>query len=328
MKSVEELKKFYRETLYVSLLPLEKQRKKIVNVVTIAAVVIGVLVLGVVLFILGSRSGAGGANIIFILIPLIIGGIVFGIIYYFTAKGYKDQFKYGIIEKLVKFFDPSLIYGADSCIQSSEYMQSRIFPKQPDRYKGEDYIGGKLDKTAIEFSEIHSEYKTESTDSKGNRHTTWHTIFKGIFFIADFNKLFDGVTVVLPDTAERMFGFIGKMMQEWNFTRGKLIKLEDPEFEKEFAVYGDNQVTARYILSTSLMERIMEFKKKTGRPLHMSFVQSKVYIALSYDKNFFEPKIFNTLLDFNMVLEYYNDLSLFIGIVEDLNLNNRIWTKE
>ena len=117
-------------------------------------------------------------------------------------------------------------------------------------------------------------------------------------------------------------------MQEWNFTRGKLIKLEDPEFEKEFAVYGDNQVTARYILSTSLMERIMEFKKKTGRPLHMSFVQSKVYIALSYDKNFFEPKIFNTILDFNLVLEYYNDLSLFIGIVEDLNLNNRIWTKE
>ncbi|MFH1073518.1 MAG: hypothetical protein V1752_00355 [Candidatus Firestonebacteria bacterium] len=29
MKSLEDLKKFYREKLYISLLPLEKQRKKI-----------------------------------------------------------------------------------------------------------------------------------------------------------------------------------------------------------------------------------------------------------------------------------------------------------
>jgi hypothetical protein len=76
------------------------------------------------------------------------------------------------------------------------------------------------------------------------------------------------------------------------------------------------------------MEKIMTFKKKTGRPLYMSFVHSKVYIALSYNKNFLEPKMFSTVLDFNLLLEYYNDIALFIGIVEDLNLNNRIWSKE
>ena len=325
MKTIENLKKFYREQLYASLLPLERERKNIVKTISISGAVIGgvLLLLAVILLISGRDAG-----MFFIFFPPVLGGVVFGAIYYFAAKGYKQQFKNTIIEKLVKFFDESLIYGADSCIQKGEYLQSRIFPKEPDRYKGEDYIGGKLDKTAIQFSEIHSEYKTESTDSKGNRQTAWHTIFKGIFFIADFNKSFDGVTVVLPDVAERMFGFLGKMLQDFNFTRGKLIKLEDPEFEKEFAVYGDNQVTARYILSTSLMEKIMTFKKKTGRPLYMSFVHSKVYIALSYNKNFFEPKMFSTVLDFNLLLEYYNDIALFIGIVEDLNLNNRIWSKE
>ena len=325
MKNIEDLKKFYRETLYASMLPLERQRKKIVSVVGIAGAVIGLVVLISAAVIISSARGSGA---LFAIIPLLIGAAVFALVYYMVSKNYKSQFKWEIIGKLVKFFDSSLMYFPESCISREQYMESRIFPKTPDRYKGEDYISGKLDKTAIAFSEVHSEYKTETRDSKGNTQTTWHTIFKGIFFIADFNKNFSGVTVVLPDIAEKMFGFIGKMMQEWNFTRGKLIKLEDPEFEKEFVVYGDDQVTARYILSTSLMEKIMDFKKKTGRPIHLSFVNSRVYVALSYDKNFFEPKLFSTLLDFNVILGYYNDLALLLGIVEDLDLNDRIWSKE
>ncbi len=49
--------------------------------------------------------------------------------------------------------------------------------------------------TAVEFSQVHAQYKTESsrTDSDGHTETDehWHTIFKGIFFIADFNKHFN-----------------------------------------------------------------------------------------------------------------------------------------
>jgi hypothetical protein len=33
------------------------------------------------------------------------------------------------------------------------------------------------------------------------------------------------------------------------------------------------------------------------------------------------------LLDFDMVREYFEDLTLAYGIVEDLNLNRRIWSK-
>ncbi|MFT5169968.1 MAG: hypothetical protein ACI8Q2_000583, partial [Candidatus Omnitrophota bacterium] len=44
--------------------------------------------------------------------------------------------------------------------------------------------------------------------------------------------------------------------------------------------------------------------------------------------NLFEPRIFKTLLDFKPIEEYFEDLSFAIGIVEDLNLNTRIWSKE
>ncbi|UCG49610.1 MAG: DUF3137 domain-containing protein, partial [Phycisphaerales bacterium] len=103
---------------------------------------------------------------------------------------------------------------------------------------------------------------------------------------------------------------------------------EDPEFERNFAVYGSDQIEARYILSTSLMSRIVDFKKGSGRKIHLSFVGSRVFVAISYTRSLFEPRIFTTLLDFEPIRGYFEDLQLAVGIVDELNLNTRIWSKE
>jgi hypothetical protein len=202
-------------------------------------------------------------------------------------------------------------------------MLSKIFTTKPNRYKGDDLVWGKTGATTIKFSEIHAVH--ESGSGK-NRHR--HTVFKGLFFIGDFNKDFTTQTVVLPDTAEKLFGYLGQKLQSLNIFRGQLIKLDDPEFEKHFVVYGNDQIQARYILSTSLMERIVEFKKKTGRKIYLSFVGSMVFVAVSYTRSLFEPRIFKTLLDFDPIRKYFEDLQLAIGIVDDLNLNTRIWSKQ
>ena len=101
--------------------------------------------------------------------------------------------------------------------------------------------------------------------------------------------------------------------------------MDDPEFEKQFVVYGSDQVEARYILSTSLMRRILDYKNKTKKSIYISFIDDKLFFAISYFKNLFEPKLFMTLLNFNLIKEYYEDLELTISIVEELNLNIRIW---
>ena len=181
-----------------------------------------------------------------------------------------------------------------------------------------------MGKTSLEFSEVHAQHV--STDSEGRRQAS--TVFKGLFLVADFNKSFQGKTFVLPDTAEKLFGSIGSMLQSWNAARGELVKMEDVAFEKEFVVYGDDQIEARYILSTSLMERILAYKKKSNRPVRLSFIGNNVHVAISYKKSLFEPRIFRSLLNFRPIQEYFEDLSLAIDLVEDLNLNTRIWTKD
>ncbi len=324
MKTLEDLREFYKTTLIDDLKPLEARRKSLVNKFLVAiAFILGGIVIG-----FAVMGAAGVPTPVIFLVPVIVGGIIGGIIFRFMSKGYVQEFKGTIIGKLVRFLDDNLAYSQSGRIPQSTYMASKIFTKRPDRYRGDDHVTGKVGATQIEFSELKTEYKTSSSNSKGHRRTHWHTIFKGLFFVADFNKHFACETVVLPDTAQKLFGRLGQKLQSLNVFRGQLIKLEDPEFERLFVVYGNDQVQARYILSTSLMERITHFKRKTQKPIYLSFVGSKVFVAVSYTKDLFEPKIFSTLLDFGPIRQYYEDLQLAVGIIEDLNLNTRIWTKQ
>ena len=318
MKTLDELKRFYHQQLKPDLRILEEQRLVLVKKITI----IGVIAFGAAgLFILIFGFKASDP-VPFIIFPLMIaGGSTFGL-GWFISKGYRSEFKRAIIERLVNFVDSQLKYNPTGHVRQSEFNASKIFNTKPNRYKGDDLVWGKIGQTTIKFSELDAKYESGSGKNRSVK-----TIFKGLFFIADFNKHFSGQTVVLPDTAERLFGRLGQMLQEWNFSRDDVVKLEDPEFEREFAVYSSDQVEARYILSTSLMKRICDFKRKSGKKIHLSFIGSLVNVAISYNRSLFEPRLFSTLLDFEPVMEYFEDLSLAVGLVEDLNLNMRIWTK-
>ena len=323
MKTLDELKEFYTNELSADLRQMEAKRKQVMQstIITVGVVVVlGLIAAGVLV-----AEGAPPPVFFFVLIGcLVVGGIVSAAI----GKGYKAEFKQRIITKIVHFAEPGLNYYPQEMTDERTFKNSNLFTEGIDRYSGEDLVRGRVDKTDIVFSEVHAEYKTTSRDSKGRTQTHWHTIFKGLFFIADFNKDFHSQTVVLPDSAEKLFGGFGKMLQRWNIGRPDLIQLEDPEFEREFVVYGNDQIESRYILSTSLMRRILDFKQKTGIKIYLSFTGSKVYVAVPINRNMFEPKYFSSTSNFEPILDYYRDLTFAVGIVEDLNLNTRIWTKE
>ncbi len=324
MKKDYELLNFFRESMLPDLRGLEAKRKSIAGGIWIEAALLAVLI---AFAFLSGTARVGGYGV-YILIAGAAWLIWSGISIYGKYSEFKSEFKQEIIFRLIRFIDPGLSYSKDSCLPYPLFLESNIFLTQVDRYGGDDYVTGKIGETKLEFSEVHAEHKTETTDSKGNRQTQWTTIFKGLFVVADFNKNFAGRTVVLPDIAEGILGFLGSMLQKMNFARGQLIKLEDPEFEKLFAVYGDDQVTARYLLTPGLMQKMTEYRLRTGKNVYFSFADSKLFIAVSYTKNLFEPKLFGALVDFNLIKEYYSDLELAAGVVEEFDLNTRIWSKE
>jgi len=321
MKIREELERFYQSVLQPELKILEAKRKKLLR----QAVFIisgGLLVSLFLLLFSGFRQ-----TFFLWLVP----GMIVGISFIFLQQNFsafREEFKQKVIKPLVNLLGPSFQYFPDRGIPLSVFQDSRIFLQPVDLYQSEDLITGCWGQTNFSLSEVKAQQKVTVRTRHGS-FTYYQTFFQGLFFLADFNKSFSGLTIVLPDTGERVFGHLAQTVQSWNIFRGQLIKMEDPEFEKEFVVYGSDQVEARYILSTSLMARILNFKRQTGRQIYLSFVHSTLRLAISREKGFLEPRFFSSLLDFTSIYQYYQDICLCTEIVDALNLNIRIWqTKE
>jgi hypothetical protein len=240
---------------------------------------------------------------------------------------YTIRFKQAIIESIVKFISGQLHYLPSASIEAHEYSEGDLFRERIDDFRGGDLVEGRLGATALRFSEVQHREKRESVNSKGQRTTKWVTVFRGIFFIADFNKNFSGRTYALPESGTDFFG-IGQLLDRWFEGRGEPVKLEHPAFEKYFKVFGTNQVEARYLLTPSLMEKIVSLREKLNAKMALSFINTRIFIALPVSKNLFEPNFFRSGLRADYLHEYFYYLRLTAGIVEDLSLNTRLWSKQ
>jgi hypothetical protein len=328
---MQSLESFYQSDLLPDLEKLEAQRitvkKKFVQAI--------ILFVGLNLAFLFVH-GLFGLNLylmvwlMFILLSALFTFFFWHIKYY---RDYHAGFKDKIIPRIVAFVDQRLRYNKAGMVPREAFMASHLFTDKPGEYSGDDLVSGTLGETAIQFSEVHAKRvdivrRSSSSSSTNRTKKTVTPIFRGLLFVADFNKAFKGTTIVLPDTAQRLFGDMGQALQSLNVKNGQLVKMEDPEFEKMFVVYGQDQVEARYILSTSLMRRIVDFRNRANQEMRLSFSASKLYVAVPFQRELFEPKIRESLLNISHIQEYYDDLKLVVDIVDELNLNTRIWTQK
>jgi len=312
LKSISFLTDFYYKSLFPTLEKLEKDRKNLSHRIVMAGVILTSVAI-IIAYALGSFYE-------FILVGYLVLGVI---IYKFLVHDYTNEFKDSVIRPLIHAIDNSLDYSPSLHVTQHLFERSNLFSK-PDRLSGNDYVKGMIDGISIEFSDIHAEKKTQNSKGKDN----WSTLFRGLYIVAEFNKNFSSQTVVLPDSAQSTFGdLIGHWLQSNNGARDELVKMDNPKFEEEFVVYSSDQIEARYILSHSLMEKLLSFRDKSGHPLHVAFKANCIYMAVSYDKDLFEPSIFRSLLEYKVAMEYVKTLHLAIGIVEELKLNQKLWSK-
>jgi hypothetical protein len=305
----ENFQSFYNTTLRPKLVQIDTQRHAIANKIKLY----GAIGIGGGLVFLFFNAG---------MFPLIIVGAGLYFFYQHHARAFRETYKQNVIRTMITA--TGLNYDHNSCIQQSEYEKSKLFLKKINRYYGDDYVSGVIGKTAIRFSEVFTQNEQNNGDKK-----KLETIFRGILFIADFNKKFPGETIVLPDVSENILGGFGSFLQSLNYARPQLVKLEDPDFEKNFVVYSTDQVEARYILSPAFMQRILEFKTRTSARISLSFIDSHVYIAIPINKNLFEaPSLFKSIDNYKQLSEYNGYVQMCVNTVELLDLNTRIWSKE
>jgi hypothetical protein len=260
---------------------------------------------------------------VFLLVPcayLILGVRLFQL----TNKrllSFRREFKQVVFPIAARLVHDSFSYRIGG-IPLGRFLEGRLFLQRVDNYLSEDFFCGKSGATTFEFSEIDASYETK--DIRGNIKV--YQVFRGIYFIADFNKHFRTRTIVIPDTGEKEGGFFGWLFRSSESSRGRRIRLEDPEFEREFDAFGDDEVEARYILTPALMARILALKRRSGQ-VALSFLNGQVHVALGVTRDLFEPGVFTRVSDARQIAEFLNDLRSILAIIEVLNLNTRIWSK-
>ncbi|SDG87795.1 Protein of unknown function [Pedobacter terrae] len=279
---------------------------------------------GILICILGFVLGFPIPGVIVGLIPLIYGGVLFFNIND-SLKAYRHAYKTNVIGAALKFLDESLSINPYQGIEASEFMYTQLFTQEPDRYKTEDLVTGCADRTRFYFAEVHAEYKTVTQTKDGTR-TEWHDIFRGILFAADFNKKFNGVTIVRPKDFGAAFGaWFSKNL--FSFGKNDVIQLENVAFDKTFVTYGSDQVGSRYILTPALMERILNLNHQSKYNISLSFIESRMYIAFPLNRNYFEAPIFKSLVNAEALNDDITTIKFMYDIVKELDLNTRIWGK-
>ena len=310
-----ELLDFYYEELYPELQAMEEERKKVARRVLWAGGAIAAAALGLMAAIYRNSFDAA-VEVLGVAVAL------WALVYGWLTATYRRDFKHNIFRRLVTRIDPSLLYSPTGMIPRSLFRLSGLFDDEIDHYDGNDLIKGKIGGTPLEFSDLRVE--KETTDSKGRKHRT--TLFAGTFIVTEFHKHFRKTVKVYPDIAEKYLGVVGSWLQD--VAGDKLVRMDSPAFEKEFKVVADDPVEAHYLLTPNIMEKLVRLKERAGAPAYLSFKYDKLFIAIANGGQWFEPSLFKSLLSLDIFKAYIENLNLVLGIVEDLNLNRRIWSKE
>ncbi len=182
------------------------------------------------------------------------------------------------------------------------------------RRKLEDNISGTHD--GVAFSLCEARLERRQRDSKGR--TTYVEVYHGILFQLTFPKRFSGRTLVTRDG-----GSIG------NFFRGigkqERVTLEDPRFEKMFEVYSSDQVEARYLMTPTFMERMMDLADTFGKKsVELAFVDDHLLVSIRVTQDQFEGGgMFRAMDDTKRIETLIEEICKIYDLIDTLQLNIR-----
>ncbi len=227
-------------------------------------------------------------------------------------KMYENKNKNIIMPEFIKFFQ-GFTYSPSASISKKEVSKSLLFGIYDDK-SGDDYFKGSYKGVDVVISE--EKLEKYYYDSKGKRRE--RTIFEGILVSLEMNKNFEGQTV-----GKRDKGFLNK----FNGCTGlENVKLEDVVFEKEWEIYSNNQVEARYLLTTAFMERLLRVKKMyLSNRLQFSFFDNVLFLAIDSGENMFQSSsLFLSTFDRKHINKTLEQFLSVLAIVDLLKLDVRL----
>ena len=239
--------------------------------------------------------------------------LVMGAIYaWVTApkRQYAKAYKYEILPGIAKLFG-DFVYDMAGKIDMTLMQPSQIVPSHH-KYHSEDYFRGEYKGVDIEFSEIKL---TETHGSGKNRRTVIK--FKGLaVLLGTKHKRFYGHTIIDQNRTA-----VGQWFKQ---KTGALERADmvDPEFEKIFDAYTNDQVEARYLIDPLMIERLKGvYAEYEGEKMAAAFYENKMLILIASRHNHFEPAdIYIPATDPASILSMKKEIGEILSIIDRLSL--------
>ncbi|HAS40928.1 MAG TPA: hypothetical protein DCS93_10630 [Microscillaceae bacterium] len=251
--------------------------------------------------------------------------IAMGVIFVSSAayqaqkQKYHKQYKFHIVRPIAECIDPSWQYQPFKGIDAKEIKASRLFATGYNYYHSDDLISGLIGKTDFQCADVHIQRAVNTNRA--------YSIFQGLFFHADFHKHFQGAIFVTPDFTKGRWGNAGTFIQKHLVGQGQLVKMENLEFERLFMVHATNPTEARYVLTPVIMEAMVKLRQFYNNPISFAFMGTRMYCAIDFEEPLFEPEIYRSAVNYRDIQFMYALLKINKIIVEEMQLNTRIWTK-
>jgi len=224
---------------------------------------------------------------------------------------YRKKVKPQIMPDFANFFG-NFSYYFGGKIDDSYLQQSDLFAKYNSN-TGDDYFSGIYKDVRITVAEEKLEQKSKDF----RNFDVSKKVFRGICILFEMNKNFKGRTVVLQDKG--LFNIFNKVAGLQN------VKLEDIRFEKYFEVYSDDQIEARYLLTSGFMERMMKLQELyEGESIQFSFNRNTLLLAIPTKQDMFEAhSFFGSNINKKRIDLVFEQFYTIFSIVKLLKLDQR-----
>ena len=291
-----------------------------------------------------------------IILGIIVDAIIILFIYLAINRGFQQRIKKDILQKVISGLGDIYWIPEKEIITNKTLEKSELFGYYNTR-TNDDTFEGKYNDLSFKISE------TKMTQVSGSgRSRRVYKIFNGVIILIDSNKETNAQTIITTkgdkNTRNKNIGMtftivslaIGSVMEllvhdmvRFGFVMLFLIifgllaifnkkgqnkkmsnmTLEDPEFNKKYDVFTQDQIEGRYLVTTSFMERFKNLHTAFGTKMaKCAFFDNKVMFALSTEKNLFELSegIFCSLKNPKQTKVFYEEISAIYDIIDYFKL--------
>lgn len=261
------------------------------------------------------------------------------------GKKFRQKFKDEVIPKVLTIANSNLIYEPNKKINAAILVESCLFfnplsfefyensvyengivdyneiPKISPRkcekfFETEDFMTEIVPKFGLEICEINiknPDFHARSLISK----KLISNGFQGLFITANFVNQFANEAILTtplflfpPEFATNSSTLNGESLEK--------VVFESPLFGRNFEVFGD-QLEARLVLQTDIMDRLNFLKAKYQRPILASFLGDRLSIAVEFGTDLFEPTIFVPART-ELIQEFIETVEIIQDLVVSLKL--------